>query len=389
LDAEFFKAYNNMGSVLQDLGELDEAVLSLKTAISLRPDFSLAHTNLGSVYRDMRQLEKSAVSYNKAISLNPSLAEAHNSLGFVYLQLMDFKKGFDHYEWRWKSEKQAKFIGGELCTSKPRWEGQSHGRVLIWPEQGLGDEIMFSSIIEDVYKNSSDLLVQADERLLPLFKRSFPTDVRFFSKEEQILESDYDYQIPMGSLGMYFRSDLKSFATSAKGYLKADRELSKKLRSSLCIEDDEMLIGISWKSHSSVRGSNRKSLPLSQLMIALNAPKRRFINLQYGDVSSEIQQLSSDFGIEVLQVSEIDNKGDIEGLASLICACDKVVSTSNVTVHLAGSLGIETKVLLPFSWDWRWGSDQTDSYWYKSLKLYRQSEIGDWKEPLHKLRTDM
>ena len=113
------------------------------------------------------------------------------------------------------------------------------------------------------------------------------------------------------------------------------------------------------------------------------------MNLQYGDVDKEIREFKKETGIEVLQCGSVDNRDDLDGLAALIEMCDLVVSTSNVTIHLAGALGKETWVLLPYVTHFWWLLDRTDSIWYPSLKLYRQKKFGDWEAITLDLRQDL
>ena len=111
----------------------------------------------------------------------------------------------------------------------------------------------------------------------------------------------------------------------------------------------------------------------------------RVVNLQYGDVADEIKKLKDDHGIEVVEVPDVDNRNDIDGLAALRMACDEIVSSDNTTVHLSGALGAKTKILLPFNRSWQWGTSGSSSYWYKSVELYRQQLEGDWKQVLEQL----
>ena len=113
------------------------------------------------------------------------------------------------------------------------------------------------------------------------------------------------------------------------------------------------------------------------------------LNLQYGDVDNEIKEFTKSTGIEVLQCGSVDNREDLDGLAALIELCDLVVSTSNVTVHLAGALGKETWVLLPYVANFWWLLDRTDSIWYPTLKLYRQKKFQDWGNVLFTVTTDL
>ena len=115
----------------------------------------------------------------------------------------------------------------------------------------------------------------------------------------------------------------------------------------------------------------------------------KLVNLQYGDVSHIISKIKSDYGVDIIEINGLDIFNDIDGLAALISACDYVISTTNLTPHLAGAMGIETKLLLPQIANEIWGLQTEDSYLYQTIKLYRQPINGDWTEPLMKLINDL
>ena len=150
----------------------------------------------------------------------------------------------------------------------------------------------------------------------------------------------------MGSVPGLIRNDISDFDKTVRGYLQADEARVTSIRSELGVEGKKV-IGISWKSFSP-QNKSRKSIELSDFRNMFVDLDIVLVNLQYGDVDQEIREFKERTGIEVLQCSSIDNKEDIDGLAALIEVCDLVVSTSNVTIHLAGALGKETWVLLPF-----------------------------------------
>ena len=243
---------------------------------------------------------------------------------------------------------------------------------------------MYASLIPELAASSSKLIVQCDERLIPLFKRSFIDGIEYRCRKSPAPEDSYDCHIPMGSLPNIFRPSLDSFSKASKAYLHCESERSQELRKTLLKGEAKTLIGISWNSSSPIAGAHHRNITLSDMAQHLDAPDVQLVNLQYGDVSDEIAKLKEDHGIEVAEVSEIDNRNDIDGLAALIMACDQIVSIDNATVHLAGALGANTKVLLPFNRSWQWGLDRSDSYWYGSLQLHRQKNHGDWK---HVLKT--
>ena len=114
-----------------------------------------------------------------------------------------------------------------------------------------------------------------------------------------------------------------------------------------------------------------------------------YVNLQYGETAEELSQINSKYGLHVEQIDEVDLFNDLDSLAALISACDIVVSIDNATVHLAGALGVDTRVLLPLTADERWGLNSSKSYWYDSVTLYRQEAFGDWVKPLERLTSDV
>jgi tetratricopeptide (TPR) repeat protein len=374
IDPNCFGAYFNLGNSLVDMGQIKEALNCYNKAIKIKPIYPEAFLNMGNALRDLGELDSALKFFKHAIKLRPDYSDAHFNQSLVYLYKKNFKKGWSKYESR--LERHEYTFDLEM-SKKMRWKDSEKGRVLLWPEQGIGDELMFSSIIPELYKKTDKLLVQADERLIPLFKRSFSRDIEFYSSKKCIDENDYDYHIPYGSLPEYFRQTIESFENSSKGWLKASDHRTKDLRSKILIEDSQNLIGISWHSLANRRGFQKRSISLNQLATSLYSKNVRLISLQYGDFDNEIENLFTETGIQVIQVKDINNMNDIDDLAALISACDKVVSIDNATVHLAGALGKDTQVILPYSCDWRWGEALEKSYWYSSLKLYRQSQNND------------
>jgi len=383
LKPDFAKAHNNLGFTLQELGRLDEAEASLRQAIVLKPDYAEAYNNMGNALHSKGDPESAKDSYKQAINIDPDYAEANYNMSLVNLSLQDFEAGWSLYDWRWKL---TKMVSNPLESSKPLWRPSKKQRVLLWCEQGVGDEIMLASLIPDLYFSSSKLIVLTDKRLIPLFRRSFPDDIDFRPSNEVVSETEYDSQIPMGSVPLHFRQSIDSFKNSAQGWLSASSVKSKNLRSQLLSDDSETLIGISWHSTASKKFKvGNKAIPLNKIAPFLHSSKVKLVSLQYGDVDHEIKKLLIDFGIKVTQVPEIDNMNDIDDLAALISACDEVVSIDNVTAHLAGSLGKQSKILLTSSCNWYWGHGQQNSYWYNSVHLYRQTKIGDWEHVIKQL----
>jgi|TARA_Y100000310_G_scaffold323221_1_gene383289 hypothetical protein len=382
---DYAEALTNRGVALRDLRRLNESVESFNEAIAANPDYAEAHSNRGISLQQLKQLDAAVENYDRSIAIRPDYAEAHFNKSLALLSRGDFVNGWKLYEWRWRKEG---FGSEPLATTRPRWDtGDENQRLLIWAEQGLGDEIMFGKLLSRARQISSELLVQIDSRLIPLFERSMP-EIAFLSKESGVDESSYERHMPMGSLPMYLCRSDDEFKTIESGYLSADKERAAGIRRQFA-SDDVKLCGISWRSKNEKSGSDR-SLELKDFVGTLDKTNGlRLVNLQYGNTEQEIAEVKETSGVDVLCCDEVDNFYDIDGLASMIDACDLVISIDNSTAHLAGALGKPTWVLLPFSSEWRWLHDRDDSLWYSSLKLYRQPNSGDWSSVLARIGTDL
>ncbi len=386
LKSDYAEAYYNLGITLRELGELENSEASYKLAIKYNPSYAEAYNNLGVTLRELCKLDESEAAYKKAIELKNDYSDAYNNLSFTLLLKNKFSEAYKFSEWRWQTKHN---IGKKYSTDKPVWNGENDKTILVWKEQGIGDEIMYNSILPELNVISKKLIVQCDKRLIPLFKRSFPDDLIFESNKENINNNDYDYHIPVGSMPLFFRRNLKSFSNSSDGYLKSDNNKTLKFRNKLKGDENVKLIGISWNTKSNIQMASFRNIDLKYLATALNSKNIKLVNLQYGNVTEEISKLKKETGIEIIEITDLDVKNQIDDLASLISSCDIVVSIDNFTVHLAGSLGINTKILLPFTMDSRWGLNGKKSYLYNSVRLYRQKKLGNWNDVINELKEDI
>jgi tetratricopeptide (TPR) repeat protein/ADP-heptose:LPS heptosyltransferase len=386
LKSNYVEAYYNLGLVQRKQGKLEESVSSYKKAIELKSNYAEAYYNLGIAFKELGKLEDSETSYKKAIELKPNYPDVQNSLSHTLLLKKNFIKAYELYEWRWKLDKKP---GKKLISKKPLWNGEDNLKIFVWEEQGIGDQIMFFSNVSELKLKSKNIIIQCDKRLIPLFKRTLSEDISYESNQELIKEKDYDRHIPMGSLAKFFRKDLESFAKTSAGYLKEDVEKTKRFRKRLKNRDTSKLIGISWNTKSSIEMSSFRNISLTDLATALSGPNIKLLNLQYGDNSNDFVNLKKTTGIEIINEKEVDNIYDIDGMASLVSACDLVVTIDNYIIHLAGSLGVKTIALLPYNMDSRWGIKDKKSYIYNSVNLYRQSKLGKWDSVLKDLKNEI
>jgi tetratricopeptide (TPR) repeat protein len=380
---DFAECLSDLGRGLLRRGRNEEGLNILGWALRVQPDHARALSNSGIALLESGHPSEALAAFSKGYTLLPTLSDAAANAGLALLLLGRYAEGWALYEARLRT----KSFWSEIANSTVYFFGQrqifpgfgfvSGKRVLVWAEQGVGDEVMFGGLLGEFSELCPKVMVQVDPRLKNLFERSFP-GVKVYSRGERVAAERYDYQLFMGSLGKWLRPTRESFEGKGGRYLKAQEGLGRRLRADLGVGASEKLIGLSWRSASAETGAAR-SLSLKALVGALQGVEGvRFLNLQYGEVSEELRALREETGVEVLTHPGIDNREDLEGLAGLIEGCDLVVSVGNATAHLSGALGQKTWVLLPYVAGWRWLHEGERCPWYQSVRLFRQAERGQW-----------
>jgi len=317
------------------------------------------------IYKDKQNIEKSLQLLNDGLKIKPDSEQANFNKSIILLQSGNLKDGWEFYEWRWKI---VEWTSVPLKTSKPIWNGEKDITLYLWPEQGIGDEVMFASIFNDVKKDVKKLIVKIDFRLLEVFERSFP-DIKFISSKNETIEENYEFHLPIGSLPKFYRNDLKDFENKNNKYLKTNQLIDDNLNIQFIKYKNKRKIGISWKSKNPSSGLKR-SAELEDVIKYVNDNEAIYVNLQYGDVAAEITEIQQK-GFNIVNITEIDNMQNIDGLLSIINICDEVISIDNSTVHFAGAIGKKTEVLMHESADFRWEMQGNTTKWYKSLSLKR------------------
>ena len=377
-------AWCNLAQVQGRLGKTEEAIRSAQTALSVKPNYPSA-LNVLSAALLVIGLEEDAQKYlERALALDPSLVEAKVNLSKVCFLKEDYSQSFDLYESRWAT-KDFENVWRE--DTKEIWKGQRTDSVLLWAEQGLGDEVMFASIFNDVAHLCDKVIVECDERLIRLFSRSFGNQFSFVKRGSDIDRDAYQFQLPVGSLPQLFRRNSRQFTQNQKKYLiEPERDIYeieeiKKERIS------RPVVGLSWRTTNKAQDGVRRNIDLVDVVRALGDMNLEMVSLQYGDVGDEIKRAQQQCGSIVSEINQIDCFSDIDGLAALISQCDHVITIDNSTAHLAGALGKRSSVLLPLGHEWRWGS-QTDSVpWYSSITPFRNKNAESWDDVLEAVCT--
>ena len=384
IQPNYAEVHYNLGNAYQEQKKLELATQVYHKAIEIQPNYAEAHNNLGNAYQEQGELELAIQAYHKAIEIQDDFAEAHNNLGQILLLLGYFRQGWEEYEWRWQCRN---FSIGQRNFPQPLWNGSNlQGKsILVWAEQGIGDEIMFANLLDSLKKISSHIIVECEIRLVAFFQRSFP-ETQFVPRENppnsRLLNSNIDYQVPIGSLGQWLRPDEDSFKQNRQSYLTTCTDKSEQIKKRYqSLAADSILIGISWKSTGAKQKQTlSKSTTLKDWTSILSQQGCCFINLQYGDIEPELEQFQEETGLKIYCDQEIDALQNLDDFATQVSALDLVVSTSNTTAHIAGALGKRVWTLLPYMPNWRWMLNRNDTLWYPHMRLFRQNTIGDWRD---------
>jgi Flp pilus assembly protein TadD len=375
--------HSNLGNVLQAQGKPDEAGACYRRALALKPNQPEVHLNLGHILRARGETEASLACYRRALALNPDLPEARVAESMALLLKGDFAAGWHNFEWRWQAKD---YDTPSRNYAQPLWNGEhlESGRLLIWGEQGIGDEIMFSGLVPDAVLCGNRCVLDCDARLNPLFARSFP-HVDVISGYDPVRHSKLEISahLPSGSLPGHFRTSAEAFSATRSPYLVADPVKRKNFRDRY--DDGRRLVGLAWNTRNKKSGRAR-SIDLKSFAPLFSRTDIRWVSLQYGNHDT-LESEAAGAGVPLIIDRTVNQFSDIDGFAAQVSAMDLVVSIDNSTAHLAGALGVPTWVLLPYAPDWRWLHERSDSPWYPAMRLFRQPSIGDWQSVLWQVET--
>lgn len=372
INPKYPEAWLNKGITLNNLKLYNEALASLDKAILINPNYSEAWLNKGITLCNIREYTSAKECYDNAIKINNKYFEAIGNRALVNLRLENYAQGWQDYKTRLDV---INFTYPLPRESVPIWDGQKKFKnLLIIGDQGLGDQIFFSKILKKIPTNFCGVFVLTDNRLINIFKRSFPNMI-FFGDIESYPASFFDYQITFGDLVAIL--NLEPSQTIQKPHLTPNLEITNHLRKKYLFSK-KITCGISWKS-SNIKIGSSKSINLSDLGEMLSISNCMFTNLQYGKVHQEIMKVEKQYSTNLLNIDDIDIYSDIDSLLSIIECCDVIVTTSNINAHLAGAIGKKTLLLTPYSHGniWYWGDDSQNK-WYPSIKQFFQSKDLSW-----------
>lgn len=380
LSPKFLPARINLAKCLREQHRPREAVAAFEDALEIDRKSTDVINGLASTLSDLGETKRALRILDEFLPQQSSHVEGRQNRALIQLRAGYLKEGFQDYEWRLYPSP----LGVPTRPfSQPAWAGEDLGerRLLIWLEQGVGDEIMELGIWDTMLNSNkaSQCVVECDPRLASLVSRSFPhVTVSPRTNPPAPAAKNTDVVCPAWSGVRLMQIDIERPKHKSK-YLSADASRTRTLRNQYeRLAQGRKIVGLSWGSGG--RKGHLKTPPLDSWRPLVAEDSHFMVCLQYDPTAADIEALSRVSETPVYVDPTIDAKRDIDGAAAQLSALDAVVTISNSTAHLAGSLGIPVATLIASGYGgfWYWFRDRTDSPWYPSMKLCRQNEHGDW-----------
>jgi len=405
----------HVGAALNDQEKFEAAENWLRQSLGLDPNFAPAYFELGNLYQTTQQLDLAVKSYQKAIELDPEFFEAIGNLGGTLLRMMRHEEAMacfdrcmeinwdDHsikgraaltmmslgalpdawklYEYSMPAGDRTK--SAPLSVPKPRWNNEdlTNKGILIWPEQGIGDNLRFASCIPDLIDRAGHVIIVTENRLAPLFSRSFPDARVVANKDETISIADFDYHLPIGSLPLYFRPTQRHFPNRMR-YLSSGPKAVEYWKERLAELGDGPKIGICWESQLQTTDNKQHFCSLDKWKPVFDVPGATFVNLQYNLTPKELAEENKRYGTNIVGL-DIDLYNDFEGVSALEEALDMVITVGTCMSDFAGSVGTECWTILL---DWCPDLLGTNKLlWYPNTRVFTRHWDESWDKVLQEI----
>lgn len=338
------QAHANAASVLLELGDFETAEAEVRRALALAPEAAWAHYQLGRLLHFTRRFAEAEAAYREALARAPDDARTRLALGYLYLGIGDYGRGWPLYEARTE-------VAGQNARRLPlpgEWQGEplAGRRLLVWPEQGFGDQIQFARFVPVLQQMGAQVTLVAPPELVALFE---PLGAPVVEQQPQITLPATDLWTLLLSIPGRLGTTLATLP--AAPYLSVPPERRARWAGQVA----PGAVGIAWRGRPTHGADRHRSLP-----------------------SKDLLQPLADAGAALFDLSQVGS--DFADLAAVVEQLDLVVTVDTAVAHLAGALGKPCWILLPWHrTDWRWLQAREDSPWYPAVRLFRQPAFGDWE----------
>lgn len=361
--------------------DFKKAFESVSFAEKIQPNNPLIPFQMGTLYMQQDNNDEALKFFKKTIEYDPHHIEALFHIGLIQLKQEKYHEATAYYQNR--TIRKNNRIGKFNDMSLPKLD-KNTDLIIAW-EQGIGDQILLISLIEEIKERVKSITYISQDKLYPLLKINYPnlTVIKESESDEFIGKNPSYKKINMGSM-MGYIDDWKLFFKKSHTW-NVDQKL-KKYYENKYKPKNELLMGISWMSANKKIG-DEKTIPLYEFTELID--DRYVVSLQYGNVQDEISEINSKQKCNIMHDQDLDYYDDLNGLAALVSICDVVITCSNVTAHIAGRLGVKAYLITPkyFGNIWYWNADDEGfSKWYPSVQIFRQTTDGAWSEEIKKIK---
>jgi tetratricopeptide (TPR) repeat protein len=363
------EALYNRGTALLELERPDAALAAFDAAVAAAPKHTGAWTNRGRALQALNRHADAVASFEKAIAVDKNFADAHSNMALSLLTLGQLSRGFAEYEWRWKrtgmSDARRNYRGRPWLGEFPI--GQR--TILLAAEQGLGDSIQFVRHAPLLARSGAKVVLEVQPELKALL--AGVDGVALCHARGETLPA-YDVYCPLGSLPLAFKTEPATIPADIP-YLRADETHVAKWRPTIEALPGKR-VALAWAGHAKHPNDRNRSIALAQLEPLLALDGISFVSVQ--------RDLRGDDEVILARHKSVTHIGDklddMADTAAVLALADLTIAVDTSVIHLAGAMGREAWVMLPFSPDWRWTLTGDHSPWYPRMRLFRQAKPGDW-----------
>lgn len=367
------KFLSSFGSYLGSQKKYQDAFIYHKKAFDLDNNNISSCFNLGVTYSALYQYQNAIDCFNSVLKLDPKHVNAHYNLGVNLLLMGDFEKGWGHYEWRYR------FFSYMAAIYHLYWKGQNieNKTIYVHAEQGLGDTIQFIRYIKLLKKKKARVVFCVQGELKELVKSFKGIDEIDFMPPAKIKTDSY--HVCLLSLPFIFKTNLKNIPKEIP-YLFAEKKESEKWKKTFSTLKG-LKIGIVWKPSKNSKTFEERYIPLENFISLSKKESINLITLQKNLSNEERDLLKKHNIIDTSQ--KIENFTDT---AAIIDNLDIVIAIDTSVAHLAAAMGKQVLLMLPVKPDWRWMLEKSDSPWYPSVKIFRQTKNTDWQDVINEVQ---
>ena len=373
--------WTSLGRAAHELGMYKEAINCFLKSAEFDPSYAHAYSNASATLVQTSKWDEAEKSARLALECDPNELSAELNLAHCLLAKGKWTEGWRH----WGKSLGCKYRKEWSYGEEERWDGSEGKRVVVYGEQGLGDEIFYGSCLNDLINVSQKVWVDCDPKLTGLFKRSFPKaevhGTRLDPGPPWVTGASIEYRVPIGGLPEFFRKKDKDFPGTPYLIPCPDRKLMWR---SLFDTWNKKVIGITTHGGSKKTNEKGRKIELEDWLPILKAEGYAFVSLDY-KTNPDLRMFCELNDVEIHEFNTITQSKDYDDTAGLISALDLVIGVNTTALHCSAAMGVKTIALIPTYHQWRYARPFMP--WYRSMRLVTQ-EDKTWGEVLSKLVFD-